>query len=84
MIICNGAAPAALALDALYARNGKLATLSEPLLTSLAPLLPKGIGPGNPLDLKDDATPERYLLALSMLLNSHDLDALLIIHAPAL
>ncbi|ATZ12378.1 bifunctional acetate--CoA ligase family protein/GNAT family N-acetyltransferase [Erwinia amylovora] len=83
MIICNGAAPAALALDALYARNGKLATLSEPLLTSLAPLLPKGIGPGNPLDLKDDATPERYLLALSMLLNSHDLDALLIIHAPS-
>ncbi|MCT2386303.1 bifunctional acetate--CoA ligase family protein/GNAT family N-acetyltransferase [Erwinia pyrifoliae] len=83
MILCNGAAPAALALDALYARNGKLATLSEPLLTSLAPLLPEGIVPGNPLDLKDDATPERYLLALSMLLNSQDLDALLIIHAPS-
>ncbi|MCK8342978.1 protein acetyltransferase, partial [Erwinia amylovora] len=27
--------------------------------------------------------PERYLLALSMLLNSQDLDALLIIHAPS-
>lgn len=29
MIISNGAAPAALALDALWSRNGKLATLSE-------------------------------------------------------
>ncbi|SUB15392.1 Uncharacterized conserved protein [Pantoea agglomerans] len=29
MIISNGAAPAALALDELYARNGKLAQLSE-------------------------------------------------------
>lgn len=83
MIISNGAAPAALALDALDARNGKLATLSEPLLTQLSAQLPEGITPGNPLDLKDDATPERYLQALSLLLDSHDLDALLIIHAPS-
>lgn len=83
MIISNGAAPAALALDALYARNGKLATLSESLLTQLSAQLPEGITPGNPLDLKDDATPERYLQALSLLLDSHDLDALLIIHAPS-
>lgn len=83
MIISNGAAPAALALDALDARNGKLATLSEPLLTQLSAQLPEGIMPGNPLDLKDDATPERYLQALSLLLDSHDLDALLIIHAPS-
>ncbi|WP_312464913.1 acetate--CoA ligase family protein, partial [Pantoea endophytica] len=32
MIISNGAAPAALALDELYARNGKLATLSDETL----------------------------------------------------
>ena len=83
MIISNGAAPAALALDALYARNGKLATLSESLLTELTALLPEGVTPGNPLDLKDDATPEHYLQALSLLLNSHDLDAILIIHAPS-
>ncbi|BCQ46452.1 hypothetical protein ERHA55_39790 [Erwinia rhapontici] len=83
MIISNGAAPAALALDALYARNGKLATLSESLLTEMASLLPEGVTPGNPLDLKDDATPEHYLQALSLLLSSHDLDAILIIHAPS-
>jgi len=83
MIISNGGAPSALALDELYARNGKLATLSEPLLTDLSAQLPEGILPGNPLDLKDDATPERYLKALTLLLDSHDFDALLIIHAPS-
>ena len=83
MIISNGAAPAALALDALYARNGKLATLSEPLLTELGAQLPDSVTPGNPLDLKDDATPARYLAALTLLLDSHDLDAILIIHAPS-
>ncbi len=83
MIISNGGAPSALALDELYDRNGKLATLSESLLTELGKCLPEDITPGNPLDLKDDATPERYLQALSLLLDSHDVDALLIIHAPS-
>ena len=83
MIVSNGAAPAAMALDELYDRNGKLATLSESLLAELSLLLPEEITPGNPLDLKDDATPERYLQALSLLLDSHDVDALLIINAPS-
>ncbi len=50
MIISNGAAPAALALDELYARNGKLATLSDETLQALTTLLPEGVGRGNPLD----------------------------------
>ena len=83
MIVSNGAAPSAMALDELYDRNGKLATLNDALLSELALLLPEGITPGNPLDLKDDATPERYLQALSLLLDSHDVDALMIIHAPS-
>ena len=83
MIISNGAAPAALALDELYARNGKLATLSEETLQALAVLLPEGVGRGNPLDLKDDATPTRYVACIEQLLDSHELDALMIIHAPS-
>ncbi len=83
MIISNGAAPAALALDELYARNGKLATLSEETLQALAALLPEGVGRGNPLDLKDDATPVRYVACIERLLDSHELDALMIIHAPS-
>ncbi|KJV46958.1 protein acetyltransferase [Pantoea sp. BL1] len=83
MIISNGAAPAALALDELYARNGKLATLSNETLQALAALLPEGVGRGNPLDLKDDATPARYVACIEQLLDSHELDALMIIHAPS-
>lgn len=83
MIVSNGAAPAALALDALDARNGKLATLSEELLTDLQDRLPAEIAAGNPLDLKDDATPERYLQTVTRLLDSPDIDALMIIHAPS-
>ncbi|MBV4367845.1 bifunctional acetate--CoA ligase family protein/GNAT family N-acetyltransferase [Erwinia phyllosphaerae] len=83
MIISNGAAPAALALDALDARGGKLATLSEDLRATLQSLLPEEIRVGNPLDLKDDATVERYHQAVSLLLASHDIDALLVIYAPS-
>ncbi|MCE0489093.1 bifunctional acetate--CoA ligase family protein/GNAT family N-acetyltransferase [Pantoea sp. Mb-10] len=83
MIISNGAAPAALALDELYARSGKLATLDDDTLQALASQLPEGIGRGNPLDLKDDATPERYVACINILLDSHALDALMIIHAPS-
>lgn len=35
MIVSNGAAPAALALDELWLRNGKLATLSDEVLNKL-------------------------------------------------
>lgn len=83
MIVSNGGAPAALALDALEARNGKLATLSEEVLTDLSAALPEGITAGNPLDLRDDATAERYLQTVLRLLDSQDLDALMIIHSPS-
>lgn len=83
MIISNGAAPAALALDELYARNGKLATPGEETLQALSALLPEGIGRGNPLDLKDGATPALYVACIERLLDSHELDALMIIHSPS-
>lgn len=83
MIVSNGAAPAALALDELWLRNGKLATIGEETLTRMKAVLPSGVEPANPLDLRDDATPERYLKALEALLDSHDFDALMIIHSPS-
>ncbi len=83
MIISNGAAPAALALDQLWSRNGKLATLSEETLAQLSAVLPESVAAGNPLDLRDDASSERYAAALNILLDSHDYDALMVIHAPS-
>lgn len=83
MIVSNGAAPAALALDELWLRNGKLATLSEETLTRLRDALPSYAEAGNPLDLRDDASSERYITALNILLDSPDYDALMVIHAPS-
>ncbi|MFH5068875.1 protein lysine acetyltransferase [Enterobacter cloacae complex sp. 2024EL-00215] len=83
MIVSNGAAPAALALDELWLRNGKLATLGEETLQRLSEALPASVSPGNPLDLRDDASSERYIKAISILLDSQDFDALMIIHSPS-
>lgn len=48
MIVSNGAAPAAMALDELLGRNGKLATLSDESLATLSDALPDFIRAGNP------------------------------------
>ena len=83
MIISNGAAPAALALDEHWARNGKLAALSDETRQQLQQLLPDAVEAGNPLDLRDDASIDHYLAAVNVLLDSQDLDALMVIHSPS-
>lgn len=83
MLVSNGASPAAQALDQLLSRQGKLAQLSEATRQALQEALPPTVTIGNPLDLRDDATAARYLAAVSVLLDSDEVDALLIIHAPS-
>nr|WP_113869615.1 bifunctional acetate--CoA ligase family protein/GNAT family N-acetyltransferase [Brenneria salicis]NMN92464.1 acetyltransferase [Brenneria salicis ATCC 15712 = DSM 30166]RBP57386.1 acetyltransferase [Brenneria salicis ATCC 15712 = DSM 30166]RLM28547.1 protein acetyltransferase [Brenneria salicis ATCC 15712 = DSM 30166] len=83
IIVSNGASPAAQALDQLLSRQGKLATLSESTQNLLREKLPAHVAIGNPLDLRDGATAAHYQDALSILLDSDDADALLIIHAPS-
>lgn len=83
LIVSNGAAPAAMALDELISRNGKLATLSDSTQSALSAALPPFVSLRNPIDLRDDASAERYLAALKPLLDSTDYDALLLIHSPS-
>ncbi|CNI41318.1 bifunctional acetate--CoA ligase family protein/GNAT family N-acetyltransferase [Yersinia pekkanenii] len=83
LIVSNGSAPAAMALDELISRNGKLATLSDTTQSALSAVLPSFISLRNPIDLRDDANAERYLAALKPLLDSTDYDALLLIHSPS-
>ncbi|PWC16959.1 protein acetyltransferase [Brenneria roseae subsp. roseae] len=83
LIVSNGASPAAQALDQLLSRQGKLAVLSESTQYLLREKLPEYVTIGNPIDLRDDATAARYQDAISILLDSDDVDALLIIHAPS-
>ncbi|MCL2891493.1 bifunctional acetate--CoA ligase family protein/GNAT family N-acetyltransferase [Brenneria tiliae] len=83
LLVSNGASPAALALDQLLGRQGKLAELSETTRQALRDKLPPHVAIGNPLNLREDATTACYLSAVSVLLDSHDVDALLIIYAPS-
>jgi acetyltransferase len=83
MIISNGAAPAALALDELWSKNGKLATLNEDTCQKLRDALPEHVDIANPLDLRDDASSEHYVKTLDILLASQDFDALMVIHSPS-
>jgi acetyltransferase len=83
MIVSNGAAPAALALDELWLRNGKLASLSDETLARIRDALPSTVEAANPLDLRDDASSADYQKALTILLDSQDYDALLVIHSPS-
>ncbi len=50
-IMSNGSAPAAMALDELLLRNGKLATLSVETENELSSLLPLDLSTQNPIDL---------------------------------
>lgn len=83
LIISNGAAPAAMALDQLLSHNGKLAKLGEETCQALSAVLTDKITVSNPLDLHDDATPQLYQSVMTALLDSTDFDALLVIHAPS-
>ncbi len=71
------------ALDELWSKNGKLATLSEDTCQKLRDALPEHVDIANPLDLRDDASSEHYVKTLDILLASQDFDALMVIHSPS-
>ncbi|HDT2998526.1 TPA: bifunctional acetate--CoA ligase family protein/GNAT family N-acetyltransferase [Proteus mirabilis] len=83
MIISNGSAPAAMAVDELFLQSGKLAQLSTDTQQRLQDIVQDTSPIRNPLNLGDDTTVERYIMAVNCLLDSHDHDALLLIHTPS-
>ena len=82
-IISNGGGPAVLAVDELMLRGGKLAELSESTLSRLNEVLPNTWSGQNPVDIIGDADAKRYASALSILMDSDDLDAILVLHSPS-
>ncbi len=83
VILTNGGGPGVMATDALVLAGGRLASLSPATLAKLDAALPRNWSRGNPVDIIGDAPPERYVLALQILLASDDCDAVLFIHAPS-
>ena len=81
-IITNAGGPGVIAADALIARRGELAELAEDTRVSLEQTLPAAWSRANPVDLLDDAPPERYEAACQELLKDSGVDALLVLLSP--
>ena len=81
-IVTNAGAPGVLATDAIIANGGELAQLSENTLAQLNALLPRPWSHGNPIDVLDDAGPERYVKALEIAAADANSDGLLVILTP--
>ena len=65
--------------DALIARNGKLAKLSQKTIDALNKALPPFWSHGNPIDVLGDAKADRYRAAVEACLNDENIDGILII-----
>jgi acetyltransferase len=81
-IVTNAGAPAVLAADALIADGGRLTPLSEGTLAALDRVLPPTWSRGNPIDVLDDAGPDRYVEALQLAADDPGSDGLLVILTP--
>jgi acetyltransferase len=81
-IVSNGGGPAVMATDALTGAGGELAALTPQTLETLNRLLPPGWSHANPIDIIGDAPPERYVGALTAVLEDPQVDAVLLVHAP--
>jgi len=82
-IITNGGGLGIMAVDNLISENGRLATLDAQLLQKLDSCLPENWSRNNPIDIIGDADPKRYAATLTHLLDSEQVDAILIMHSPS-
>lgn len=81
-IVTNAGRPGVIAVDALLARGGELATLADATVKKLDAVLPAAWSHGNPIDVLGDATPDRYRDATEHALNDPATDAVLVILTP--
>ncbi|MEZ9821847.1 bifunctional acetate--CoA ligase family protein/GNAT family N-acetyltransferase [Shewanella sp. 10N.286.45.A1] len=82
-IISNGGGPAVLALDELILSGGKLPPLAADVYQKLNALLPKSWSGQNPVDIGGDSDASRYAKSLEIMMDSDNLDAILILHSPS-
>ena len=82
VIITNAGGPGVMATDALIARGGKLADLSQKTIDTLNSTLPPYWSRENPVDILGDANNERYRIVIEACLKDENVDGLLIIYTP--
>ncbi|MDI6690690.1 MAG: acetyl-CoA synthetase, partial [Candidatus Bathyarchaeota archaeon] len=80
VIITNAGGPGVMATDALIARGGKLAKLSQKTMEYLNSILPHYWSRGNPIDILGDAKADRYRAVLEACLDDENVDGVLTIY----
>jgi len=81
-IITNAGGPALIALDQINRRGGKLAEISDGTVQTLKDILPYYCLLTNPIDLLEEATPERYRKVIQTCINDNASSSLLVIYTP--
>jgi acetyltransferase len=81
-IVTNGGGAGVLATDTLADLGGRLAELSPEVRGALDAVLPATWSKANPIDIIGDAGPERYRVALDIVLPDQASDAVLVMNCP--
>jgi acetyl coenzyme A synthetase (ADP forming)-like protein len=81
-VVTNAGGPGVLAADAIAAADLSLATLSGRTRERLAESLPDAASVGNPLDVLGDASVERFVDALEVVLADDGVDAAVVVSTP--
>ena len=82
-LLTNGHGPAELAADALLMGGGTLVRPTPPIHVAITAAVGEVASLASSVDLGPDAGGDAYAAALEVLLQTPDLDAVLVIHAPA-
>ncbi|MGR5260315.1 GNAT family N-acetyltransferase [Vibrio astriarenae] len=83
MIVTNGGGPSIMATDKLIQLGGKLAAITDNEIVNRIKAIVPGWEGSNPIDIHGDATINRYKGVIEVLIDSKEIDALLIMHSPS-
>jgi acetyltransferase len=81
-IITNAGGPGILATDSLVAKGGRLSTLSQETINALKSTLPSYCSARNPVDLLEEASPERFKKVMEICFKDPNSDGFLLIYTP--
>ncbi len=81
-IISNAGAPGIIATDSLVAKGGELSKLSDEISEALRAVLPSYCSVMNPLDILEDATPDRFKEVMEICFKDPNADGFLVIYTP--
>jgi acetyltransferase len=81
-IITNAGGPGIMATDYLVARGGKLSQLSDETVQALKSVLPPYCSTANPIDIVEEADPERLRKVVEICFKDPSADGFLFIHTP--